>query len=68
MNETPPVRYKPGNICPMTAQWRIFAPDGTRTDAERQVDKGEKFPALPKPGYRYGEPDTTRGGDPTKRR
>lgn len=65
MNDTPPIRYTPGDICPETAQWQIFAPDGHATGAERQVDKGEPFPPAAKgEGWTYGEPDTSRGGRP----
>ncbi len=52
--------YKPGQIAPASAQMGIIGPRGGKTNQERTVARGERFPPTPKKNQQYIIADRTK--------
>jgi len=52
--------YKPGEKVPVSGQYEIVGPRGSRTGEERTVVQGEPFPPTPRSGQRYIIVDPTK--------
>lgn len=44
---------KPGQVADTSGIYDIVGPRGGKTEDQRTVDRGEKFPPTPKPGEQY---------------
>lgn len=53
---------KPGTKAPVSAQYEIVGPRGSRTGTERTVVRGAPLPPTPAPGQQYRVADPTKNG------